>query len=98
MIAASNCSVINHSIFAFGKHDAIGFANVENHQVNFHHVIDKQVMNRGICGISCIAGNINESIYAIGDISIPPRIILLTLANEYICQLQSTIDSDDNRI
>lgn len=89
MLNVSNFSIINHNTFAFGKHDAIGFADAESGQVKFHHIIDEQVANKGICGISCISGNTNESIYAIGDISIPPRVILFSISSGCIGQLQS---------
>lgn len=82
----SNFSVINHNTLAFGKHDAIGFVNIESGQLTFHHVVDEQ----GIPGISCIAGNKNEPIYAIGEISTPSRIVLFSSQqNACIGQLKS---------
>lgn len=91
MIGTANFSVFNHSTIVFGKHDAIGFVDVESGQVTYHHVIDEQVKDKGICGISCVSGNANESIYAIGDISIPPRIILYSVSQGCIGQLQSRL-------
>lgn len=85
----SNFSVINHNVLAFGKNDAIGFVNIEKSQLSFHHVVDKQIMGARICGISCMAGNRNEPIYAIGDISTPSRIILFSSENVCIGQLKS---------
>lgn len=84
----ANASIINHSIVVFGKYDAVGFVDVESGQVTFHHVIDETVCNNGICGISCISGHENESIYAIGDISTPPRIILYAYPKKCVRQLQ----------
>lgn len=83
-----NYSVLNQSFLAFNKYDAIGFVNIENGEVAFHHVIDKQVASHGICGISCISGHKYEPIYVIGDISTPPRIILFKYPNECIGQLK----------
>lgn len=85
----TNFSVIKQNVFAFSKYDAIGFINIDDGQVKFHHVIDKNVVGTGIAGISCISGHKYERIYAIGDISTPPRIILFTYLNEYIVQLKS---------
>lgn len=93
MIGIPDISVVNHSILAFGKHDAIGFVDVESGQVTFHHVIDEQVKDKGIGGISCISGNASESVYAIGDISIPARIILYSISQGCIGQLQSKSNS-----
>lgn len=92
MQSIANFSVINHSIFAFGKHDAIGFVDVESGQVTFHHVIDEKVTDEGIRGISCISGNTSESIYAIGDISSPSRIILYSMSKGCMGQLRSKLD------
>lgn len=89
MSNGANFGVINSSILAFGKHDAIGFIDIANGHVTYRHVIDEIVMDRGICGISCISGNSNESIYAIGDISTPPRIVLFSSTKGCISQLQS---------
>lgn len=89
-IDISNFSVINHNTLVFGKHDAIGFVNIESGQLTFHHVVDEQVKSAGISGISCIAGNKNEPIYAIGDISTPSRIVLFSSQqNACIGQLKS---------
>lgn len=84
-----NFSVINQNTLAFSKNDAIGFVNIEDGHVKFHHVIDEIVKDIGISGISCISGHKYEPIYAIGDISTPPRIILFTYPNECIGQLRS---------
>lgn len=84
-----NFSVINQNTLGFSKNDAIGFVNIENGHVKFHHVIDEKVKDVGISGISCISGHKSEPIYAIGDISTPPRIILFTYPNECIGQLSN---------
>lgn len=86
-----NFSVINHNILGFSKHDAIGFVNMDNGTTTFHHIIDENVADRGIDGISCFSGHTNEPIYAIGDIGTPPRIILFSYPNECIGQLKSRI-------
>lgn len=85
----TNISIINHSILAIGKHDAIGFVNFEDGKVTFNHVIDEKIMNHGIDGISCISGHKTEPIYAIGDISTPPRIVLFSYPNQTLGQLKS---------
>lgn len=85
----SNFSVLNRNTLVFSRYDAIGFISIEDGQVEFHHVIDKTVMDSKICGISCISGHKYEPIYAIGDISTPSRIILFTYPNECIGQLKS---------
>lgn len=85
----SNFSVIDHNILAFGKHDAIGFVNVENGKITFNYVIDEKLQNQGIGGISCISGHKTEPIYAIGDIS-TPRIILFSYPSQILGQLKST--------
>lgn len=84
-----NASVINHSTVVFGRFDAVGFVDVENGLVKFHHVIDEKVCGNGISGVSCISGHENELIYAIGDVSTPPRIILYAFPNTSMGQLQS---------
>lgn len=88
-----NFSVFNQNTLVFSKHDAIGFINVEDGRVTYHHVIDKSVMGTGVCGISCISGHKYELIYAIGDISTSPRIILFTHPNECIGQLKRRTNS-----
>lgn len=85
----ANACILNHSVLIFGRDDAVGFVDIETGQVTFHHVVDAKVCDIGICGISCISGHENESIYAIGDISTPPRIILYAYPEECLRQLQS---------
>lgn len=87
----ANASILNRSVFIFGKDDAVGFVDVDSGQVTFHHVIDEKVCDIGICGISCISGHENEPIYAIGDISTPPRIILYAYPKMCLRQLQSKL-------
>lgn len=89
MFEIANFSVINHTMCAFEKHDAVGFVDIESGQTTFHHVIDENVEDRSISGISCISATANEMIYAIGDVSTPPRIILYSYPNTCIGQLQS---------
>lgn len=86
---AANASILNHSILIFGKDDAVGFVDVDSGQVTFHHIVDEKVRDNGIRGITCISGHENESIYAIGDISTPPRIILFAYPKVCLRQLQS---------
>lgn len=88
-----NTSILNHNILIFGKDDAVGFVDIDSGRVTFHHVIDEKVSDTGICGVSCISGHGNESIYAIGDISMPPRIILYEYPNICLRQLQSKLIS-----
>lgn len=85
----SNFSIMNHDTLAFGKSDGIGFVNLENGEQSFNYIIDKEVMTANVCGVSCIAANKNEPIYAIGDISAPPRILLYSCQNICIGQLKS---------
>lgn len=91
----SNVCVVNQNTLAFSKYDAIGFINIEDGQVEFHHVIDKKVLDIEICGISCISGHKYEPIYAIGDISTPSRIILFTYPNECIGQFKSEMKTNN---
>lgn len=86
----SNFSIMNHDTLAFGKSDGISFVNLESGEQSFNYIIDKEVMSSSICGVSCIAANKNEPIYAIGDISTPPRILLYSCQNTCIGQLKST--------
>lgn len=85
----SNFSIMNHDTLAFGKSDGIGFVNLESGEQSFNYIIDKEVMSASVCGVSCIAANKNEPIYAIGDISTPPRILLYSCQNTCIGQLKS---------
>lgn len=84
----ANVSIINHRNIVLGKHDSVGFIDVESGQATFHYVIGKKVCDKEIWGISCVSGHENELIYAIGDISIPPRIILYGYPEVCIGQLQ----------
>lgn len=83
-----HASILNHCTLIVEKDDAVGFVDVDSGQVTFHHVIGEKVCDTGICGISCISGHENESLYAIGDIATPPRIILYAYPKICLRQLQ----------
>lgn len=89
----ASTSVINHSILAIAKYDAVAFVDVESGQITFQYLIDEKVRDEGICGISCVSAHENELIYAIGDICTPARIILFTYPKTCLGQLQSETSS-----
>lgn len=77
---------MNHNTFAFGKGESIGFANIETGQLEYQYILDETIDNRGI---SCIAGDKTESIFAIGD-TFQSRILLFESQNtRCISQLKS---------
>lgn len=77
---------MNHNTFAFGKGESIGFVNIETGQLEFQYILDESINNRGI---SCIAGDKTESIFAIGD-TFQSRILLFASLNtRCISQLKS---------
>lgn len=65
---------INCDTIAFENGDAVGFININSGQTDFHYILSEKP--DPITGISCIAANQIESIFALGCISIVPYISL----------------------
>lgn len=82
----SNIGFVNSNTLAFGQSESIGFVNIDKKQLEFQYVFDKKINNRGV---SCIAANQTESIYAIDD-TLESRILLFLFPNtECISYLKS---------
>lgn len=64
---------VHENIIGFENGDAVGFINIDNGQKTFHYILSED----SVTGITCIAGNKTESIFALGCICNSVPLILI---------------------
>lgn len=83
----SNICLMNGNKLVFGKGESVGIVHIDTGQLEYQYILDETINNRGI---SCIAGDKTESIFAIGD-TFQSRILLFAFpSTRCISQLKSS--------
>lgn len=74
----TNIGFLNENTVIFGGLTTLCFLNLIDGETTYYRTLDKSINGTHLHGLSCLVGHRNQTMFAFGEMSSKPKIILLT--------------------